>query len=244
MGPYETIRSPGSSLRSKAAIVRGWQRSGMKLSRHHCDGLALDLRVNREGFSEREFFKDPRLSDFHSEWEKGESLKLLHHTGDREASDYHVHTQIGLRRGQIRASVRWVAGALKPPAAAEPPFAEDVSAWIWRYFARAARTVSSFGYFRFRSSRYESALGLPLPWPVRGAGVGRTTVVGMTATASVPRAHRATVDTQAGDGPWLWVTLRALYGPGAPDLEPSRLLREYDKVLAIYILRKVSRSRR
>ena len=90
----------------------------MKLKRYHCDEIALDLRVSKEKFADKEFFKDPRVSDFYPAWTGGEPLRLTHYTRDGAKSDYHVHLTLRLRRGSARASVQWVAGALRRPRGA------------------------------------------------------------------------------------------------------------------------------
>lgn len=85
-------------------------------------------------------------------------------TRNRQKADYHVHAEVNERSDQ-RVRVAWGlhAGASKPDAKEQPPFAEDFTDWIVKFFATDQRLrVVSRGAFEFPSRDVQSIFSLPI----------------------------------------------------------------------------------
>jgi hypothetical protein len=90
----------------------------MKFKRYHCEEFTLRFRTERKNFAQRKFFRDPRISEFSKEWQKGKPLKLTHFTNNSQVSDFHVHAELLLAGSSVRVSVRWVGTSFKKPSRA------------------------------------------------------------------------------------------------------------------------------
>jgi hypothetical protein len=210
----------------------------MKLKKYHCEDFEIRLRTARAKFAHQKFFKDPRLSEDLAGWEGGEPLNLNHCTGNPRISDYHVHLQLRLIKGIVRLTIRWVEGILEKSRGTEPPFAEDVPDWISRFFSKDLDVVNVFAHYSFQTSKYASALELPIPLIMPTHRTKSSTIVGMTFLTQLRGASRVTIETELLPTRSLWVMIFASYKGRLLNFAPGRLLPEFSKLIDEHIIKR------
>lgn len=215
----------------------------MKLKKYHCEEFSLRFRTDRSNFAERRFFRDPRISDFFKDWEKGEPLNLTYSTADPRSSDFHGHARFTLARSIVSVQLRWVEGSIKKSKDARPPFADELFPWVNRFFAPNVYNAFVTASYSFPRSRYDSRLALP--WvsppflPVSSKLRKRPRmIVGMTMREIIRGASRATFEIEEFEGEALWVMIRASYKEKLVRLAPDNILPEFDKIVGEYIFKR------
>lgn len=210
----------------------------MKFKDSHCSEFSIRLRTGAENFARKRFFADSRVAGFSSDWDGGEPLSLTHYTRDSRISDYHAHTDLRLRKGQVRIMIQWVAGTLRPSKDAEGPFAEEVGAWISRFLSKQNYPVAVIANYTFPKKTFSSSIPLPMPYMTYGTWKRPRTVVGMTISTDLKGAERATVHTEILGGESLWVMIYAHYQARPSTLTVERLLPRFDAVIRDFVVQR------
>ncbi|MBZ5703163.1 MAG: hypothetical protein LAN84_15120 [Acidobacteriia bacterium] len=210
----------------------------MKLKPHHCTEFCLRLRTERENFAHERFFKDPRVFDEAAAWETGEPLNLTSFTHSPRSHDYHIHAYLRLAKAGVELRIRWVTGVLTGPKGTQPPFAEGFLPWIARFFKKNVGPITALAYYSFPTSRYRSAISLPMPFVVTGRGRGPKTILGMTFSAEFKGASRATIETEIMPDDSIWGMIYAPYKNGFRSLAPERLLPEFGRAIGEYVIKR------
>jgi len=210
----------------------------MKLKAYHCSEFYLRLRTERGNFAHERFFKDPRVSDEAAAWETGEPLYLTSFTYRPLLQDYHVHSFLRLAKGRVELRIRWVTGVLAGPKDSKPPFADGFLAWIARFFKKNVGPVTALAYYSFPTSKYRSAISLPMPFVITGRGRGPKTILGMTFSAEFKAALRATIETEIMPDDSIWGMIYASYKIGFRSLAPERLLPEFSRAIDEYVVKR------
>lgn len=204
----------------------------MRLKRYHCQNFALRFTTDKKNFDERQFFSDPRTSDFFSNWTAGEPLYLTHYTKEPKASDYHAHLRLQLRKGIIRIEILWFVGTVRKKKGSRYPFAEDVLHWIDGFYAKIRYEVRISVDYSFPPFGYAPLPFLAIPFLGRRPGREPIKLVGVTVSAELPRALRARTHVEVLDDNSLWVMIKAWYRSGLSRLGPERLLPEFEESLS------------
>jgi len=206
----------------------------MQLTRYHCDELILTLRAGRDDFHNEQFFRDPRLRAEAKNWEKGASLELLHYTLYPKISDYHVHTQLRLVGQKVRLVIYWTRGVVRRKPGAEYPFAEDVHEWIRKFLKPDVYPITVYGHFLFPSSRYISAVGLPMPFWGPTKRERRKRIVGLQVSAELRGAEDAMVITAAYEK-HVFISVAAWFRTKLSRLDPEGLLKKFNRLVLDFV---------
>jgi len=211
----------------------------MKLKNYHCTEFSLRFTTERVNFAHERFFKDPRVSDVSSEWEKGKPLNLTSFTHNARTEDYHVHSLLRLRaKGTVEVRIKWVTGIFTGPKDTEPPFADGFLPWVARFFKKNVGPVSALANYSFPTSKYRSALSLPLPFIHSDPRKPPRSILGMTISTEFRGASRATIETEIMPGGSIWGMIYASYRDGLVRLAPERLLPEFGTVIGEYVTQR------
>ncbi len=210
----------------------------MKLKAYHCTEFHVRLRTERGNFAHKRFFKDPRVSDEAAAWESGEPLTLTSFTHSPRSQDNHIHSLLRLARGRVELRIRWVTGVLTGPKGSKPPFADSFLRWIGGFFKKNVGPVTVLAYYSFRTSKYRSAISLPMPFVITGRGKGPKTILGMTFSAEFQGASRATIETEVMPDGSIWGMIYASYKNGLRSLAPERLLPEFGRAIGEYVIKR------
>jgi len=211
----------------------------MKLKSYHCTEFSLRFRTERENFAHERFFKDPRVSNVSSEWEKGKPLNLTSFTHNARTDDYHVHSLLRLlARKTVELRIRWVTGIFTGPKDTEPPFANGFLSWVGRFFKKDVGPVSALANYSFPTSKYRSALSLPVPFFDSDPRKPPKSILGMTISTEFRGASRATIETEIMLGGSIWGMIFASYKDGLVRLAPERLLPEFGTVIGEYVIKR------
>jgi hypothetical protein len=210
----------------------------MKLKAYHCTEFYLRLRTERGNFAHERFFKDPRVHREAAAWETGEPLNLTSFTRRSRSDDYHVHSYLRLAKGRVELRIRWVTGVFTGPKGAKPPFADGFLPWIARFFKKNVGPITAIASYSFPTSKYRSAISLPMPFVVTGRGRGPKTILGMTFSAQFRGASRATVETEVMSDDSIFGMIYASYRNGFRSLAPEKLLPEFGGAIFEYVVKR------
>jgi hypothetical protein len=132
----------------------------------HCERVDYELSVSFDKFNFKEFTATASLfSGMPLEKDSG-GLRSVVTTRDQEHTDYHVHLSCRWRKQMFRASLGYVEGALKPDPSATEPFAEDVMAWLGRFFNNGQVSADVDAKFYYPRKNLRLLLPMPMRIPV------------------------------------------------------------------------------
>jgi len=138
----------------------------------------------------------------------------------------------------VELHIRWVTGVLTGPAGTKPPFADGFLPWVGRFFKRNVGPVTVLAYYSFPISKYRSAISLPIPFVISGLGKRPRTILGMTLSAELKGASRATIETEIMQDNSIWGMIYASYKNGLVRLAPERLLPEFHNIVGEYVIER------
>jgi hypothetical protein len=210
----------------------------MKLKAHHCTEFYIRMRTERGDFAHERFFKDSRISDDATAWESGEPLNLTSFTRSSRSDDYHIHSYLRLAKGSVELRIRWVTGVLTGPKGTKPPFADGFLAWVARFFKKNVGPVTVVAYYSFPTSRYRSAVSLPMPFVITGPTRRPKTILGMTFSAEFKGASRATIETEIMPDSSIFGMIYASYKTGLGRLAPEKLLPEFGRAIGEDVIKR------
>ncbi len=212
-------------------------KTRMKLARYRCKELTLRLTTDKENFSAKKFFSDPRVSKHVKDWEKGAPLEFLHYTGNPRVSDYHVHTRVELDGSDVELYMRWTTPTARRTRKSTYPFAEDASAWISRLFKNNVFLIRCSAYYLFPRSRYMSTLGIPMPLWIESPARGTQTISGMRVRLPLSGARDASVVTDTIDDE-LFVKASAVFKMRLSQARPEGLLVKFSRLVEKFVREK------
>jgi len=104
------------------------------------------------------------------------------------------------------------------------------------FFKKNIGPITVLAYYSFPTSKYRSAISLPVPFVITEPGKGPKTILGMTFSAEFHGANRATIETEIMPDRSIWGMIYASYKNGLGRLAPERLLPEFGRAIGEYVV--------